>query len=123
MQYQMLTCNETHETRARSKNKLRPVAASKNRADKSHRVQQIFYVGPIFFKAAVKNRADKSHRVSRPRFLLTFKASRSQGKIVCPLHQILSDVRFNYRGRKGFAIAYIVSKEWYSLRSEKKREE
>ena len=54
--------------------------------------------------------------------LLTFKASRSQGKIVCPLYQILSDVRFNYRGRDGFAIAYIVSKEWYSLRSEKKRE-
>ena len=29
-------------------------------------VQQIFYVGPIFFKAAAKNRADKSHRVNRP---------------------------------------------------------
>ena len=34
-----------------------------NRADI---VQQIFYVGPIFFKAAAKNRADKSHCVNRP---------------------------------------------------------
>ena len=31
----------------------------KNRAE----VQQIFYVGPIFFTATAKNRADKSHRV------------------------------------------------------------
>ena len=44
-------------------------------------------------------------------------------KIVCPLYQILSDVMFDDRGRKGFAIAYIVSKEWTRARSEKRREE
>ena len=31
-------------------------------------------------------------------------------------------MRLNHRGRKGFAIAYIVSKEWSSARSEKKSE-
>lgn len=54
---------------------------------------------------------------------MTLNASRSQGKIVCTLYQILSHVRLNHRGRKGFAIAYIVSTEWSSARSEKKREE
>ena len=67
-------------------------------------------------------RPDQDLKITSTMFL-TFRASRSQGKIICPLYQILSDVRFNHRGQKGFAIAYVVSKEWSSARSEKKREE